>query len=100
MCFTSYDKLISERTLTNITNSLISTLQYTPIGKDLRQGEVVKSGRTRIVHKIGHPKLNLVEVIYAIYMFARDHEMFFISIEDMENIYIDISQHFHRGCYS
>lgn len=73
-----------ERTLTNIINSLISTLQYTPIGKDLRQGEVVKSGRTRIVHKIGHPKLNLVEVIYAIYMFARDHEMFSISIEDME----------------
>ena len=73
-----------ERTLTNITNSLISTLQYTPIGNDLRQGEVVKSGRTRIVHKIGHPKLNLVEVIYAIYMFARNHEMFSISVEDME----------------
>ncbi|WP_107689601.1 hypothetical protein [Coprothermobacter proteolyticus] len=73
-----------ERTLTNITNSLISTLQSTPIGKDLRQGEVIKSGRSRIVQKIGHPKLNLVEVIYAFYMFARKHEMFSISIEDME----------------
>jgi len=73
-----------DRTLTNITNSLISTLQYTPIGKELRQGEVTKSGRIRIVHKIGHPKLNLVEVIYATYVFAKKHGRFSISIEDME----------------
>ncbi|WP_018963725.1 hypothetical protein [Coprothermobacter platensis] len=80
-----------QRTLTNITNSLISTLQYTPIGKDLKQGEVTKNGRNRIVHKTGHPRLSFLVAVYATYVFAISHDIFSFSLEDVEH-YVDSPQ--------
>jgi len=80
-----------QRTLTNITNSLISTLQYTPIGKDLKQGEVAKLGRNRVIHKAGHPKLSFLMALYATHAFAVGHNMFSLSVEDIEH-YVDSPQ--------
>lgn len=79
------------RTTINAVNSLISTLQYTSIGKDLKQGEVAKLGRNRVIHKSGHPKLSFLVVLYATYVFAVSHNMFSFSVEDIEH-YVDSPQ--------
>lgn len=79
------------RTAINAVNSLISTLQYTPIGKDLKQGEVAKLGRNRVIHKAGHPKLSFLMALYATHAFAVGHNMFSLSVEDIEH-YVDSPQ--------
>lgn len=63
--------------------SLISTFERTPIGSDLRLGEIRKDGATRRIFKRGgYPFLPAV-VLYALYKYAERAGQYRISLEQI-----------------
>lgn len=57
----------SERTIKSGTLSLFNLFDTTPIGNDLKIGSIQKSGRMRVINKIGTESINLFSVLYSLY---------------------------------
>ena len=61
--------------------SLISTFERTPIGTDLRLGEIRKNGMTRVIFKRGGYPFPPAIVLYALYKYAERAGCNHISLE-------------------
>ncbi len=66
-------------------NSLISTFEYTSIGKELKIGIVTRENNKRFVKKEGGYFFDLYVILYALYKFAYKNNVFSIDIEGIEN---------------
>lgn len=74
------------RYLLNAYNALVSTLERTPIGDLLKQGNVIKKGRERIVIKEGNPDVPFLAICYNLYKFAEYHKKYEFNLEQIENM--------------
>ncbi len=88
----SYEKM--NRSVGNGYQSLVGTLERTPIGKDLKQGRVQKEGRSRIVIKEGTPELSPFAILYALYKLAQQTHHFRININTIEHTALSPQQIF------
>lgn len=73
------------RHLMNGYYALIGTLEQTPIGKELKQGIVIKEKRERIVIKEGNPDIPSEVVLYNLFRFAEETNIYNFSIKEIEN---------------
>lgn len=64
--------------------SLVSTLERTPIGADLKQGLVQKEGRARVVIKAGNPDLSPFAALYALYKLAEQTQKYQLGLSAIE----------------
>jgi len=58
---------VSERTIKSGINSLLNLFATTPIGNDFKIGFIQKSGRMRVINKVGTENINLFSVLYSLY---------------------------------
>jgi len=65
--------------------SLVSTLEKTPIGTDLKIGRVVKEGRARVIYKEGGFNFNPIVILYTLYKYAEKNNHYNIDLEMLEN---------------
>jgi len=66
-------------------NSLLSTFEYTPIGRDLKIGIVIKDKKGRSIIKEGGFRFNPYIILYAIYKYSYKYILFEIDIDKIEN---------------
>lgn len=71
------------RSVTNAYTALIGTLEKTPIGSDLRLGEIRKEGATRRIFKRGGYPFPPAVVLYALYKYAERAGQYRISLEQI-----------------
>lgn len=73
------------RSISNAYQSLIGTLERTPIGTELKQGIVQKEGRSRVVIKEGNPDISPFAVLYALYKLAEQTQEYQIDLQAVEH---------------
>ncbi|MCX7817191.1 MAG: hypothetical protein N2317_06755 [Syntrophales bacterium] len=66
-------------------NSILSTLEYTPIGSELKIGIVTREKNKRYVKKEGGYPFDPYVVLYALYKYAHRKQIFRIDIGGIEN---------------
>lgn len=102
----------NNRTVINGLLSLIGTFERTPIGVDLKQGIVIKEGRSRVVIKEGNVTVPSIVFLYSLYKFAEFEGKKNFSLVDIQNswlspqrifsvdterLYISISRYIYYG---
>jgi len=78
MMETSYGK--QNRSVKNGYLSLVGTFERTEIGKDLKQGVVIKEGNTRTVIKEENPDISPFSILYLLYRLGEDYEVYSFSL--------------------
>lgn len=66
-------------------NSLVSSLQYTPFGKMLQMGDIVKRGNARMIQKSGLFPFPARVCLYSLYRCCIKHNQFEHALKEIEN---------------
>lgn len=78
----SYPNL-SDRTIINAYNSLLSTFENSPLGRTLKIGVVEKVGRERVIKKIGTDDVHPLAILYSLYRYAIPKNRYRLTVSEL-----------------